>query len=143
VSEDRRYIQEVSMTKRRSRARLTQSEAKETFLQRAEDLWEDFNSWYKANPEATFDDIEAELGKRRRDVLGEFVELSLRQGDLGAEAEAPACKQCGRPMAFQGYLKKKVHGLEIDAEIPRAYYYCSTCKVGFFPPGPTSSTEEG
>jgi hypothetical protein len=130
------------MAKQRSGARLTQTEAKETFLQRSEELREDFNGWYKANPEATFDEIEAELGGQRREVLGEFVELSLRQGDLGAEAEAPACKKCGKPMAFQGYLKKKVHGLETDTEIPRAYYYCSTCKVGFFPPGPTSSTEE-
>lgn len=130
------------MPKRRARARLTRAEAKEKYMERAEELWEDFNDWYTDNPEATFDEIEAELGKRRRKVVGEFVELGLRQGNLGAEAEPPNCKKCGKPMAFQGYRKKKVHGLEVDAEIPRAYYRCSTCGVGFFPPGPASSTEE-
>lgn len=99
-------------------------------MDRAEGLWEEFNDWYKANPEATFDEIEEEMGKRRREVVGEFVELSLRQGDLGAEAEPPNCERCGKPMAFQGYLKKTVHGLGMDIEIPRAYYYCSTCQVG-------------
>jgi hypothetical protein len=131
------------MPKRRSRARLTPTEAKEEFVRRAEELWDDFNSWYTTNPEATFDEIEAELGRRRREVVGEFVELSLRRGDLGAEPEAPTCKKCGKPMAFQGYLRKTIHGLEIDAKIPRAYYYCSTCKEGFFPPGPTASAEKG
>jgi hypothetical protein len=131
------------MPKQRARARLTPTEAKKEFLERSEELWEDFNSWYKANPETTFDEIEVELGERRREVIGEFVELSLRQGDLGAEAEPPACRKCGKPMAVQGYLEKTVHGLEMDIEIPRAYYYCSTCKVGFFPPGPTPATENG
>lgn len=130
------------MTKRRSGARLTRTEAKEQFMDRAEELWEDFNDWYKANPEATFDEIEEEMGKRRREVVGEFVELSLRQGDLGAEVEPPSCETCGKPMAFQGYLKKKVHGLDIDIEIPRAYYYCSACQAGFFPPGPAPSIKE-
>jgi hypothetical protein len=131
------------MPKGRSRARLAPSEARDEFLERAGDLWDDFNGWYKANPEATFDEIEAELGQRRREVVGEFVELSLRKGDLGAEPDAPACQRCGKPMAFQGYQEKNVHGLEMDMKIPRAYYYCSTCKVGFFPPGPTPSAEKG
>jgi len=130
------------MAKRRASARLTRAEAKEKFMERAEELWEDFNEWYQDNPEATFDEIEAELGKRRREVMGEFVQLSLRQGDLGAEAEPPNCDKCGKPMAFQGYRKKKVQGLEVEAEIPRAYYHCSTCGVGFFPPGPAPSAEE-
>lgn len=130
------------MPKRGSRARLTSSEAREKFLERAGEWWDSFNIWYKSHPEATFDEIEAELGRQRREVIGEFVELGLRQGDLGASAEAPGCKQCGKPMDFKGYLTKEVQGLEAEAEIPRAYYYCSTCQVGFFPPGPASSTEE-
>lgn len=131
------------MPKRRSHARLTPTEARDAFLERAGEMWDAFNTWYKAHPEATFDEIETELGQRRREMVGEFVELSLRQGDLGAEAEAPTCRRCGKPMAFQGYLRKAVHGLEMDIAIPRAYYYCSTCKVGLFPPGPTPSTEKG
>ena len=109
------------MPERRSRARLTPTEARDEFVERAGDLWDDFNAWYKANPEATFDEIEAELGQRRREVVGEFVELSLRQGDLGAEPEAPKCKRCGRPMVFQGYLEKTVHGLSRSQKVPLAF----------------------
>jgi hypothetical protein len=131
------------MPKGQLRARLTPSEAREQFIERAGEVWDSFNTWYKENPEATFDEIEVELGRQRREVIGEFFELSLRQGDLGATPEAPDCKQCGKAMEFKGYLRKTVHGLEVDAEIPRAYYYCSTCKVGFFPPRPTPSAEAG
>ena len=130
------------MPERDSGARQTPSEAREEFLRRNEKLWDDFNSWYQDHPEARFDQMEAELGKHRRAILGSFLELSLRQGDLGSTPEAPLCEKCGQPMVFKGYPKKKVHGLEADAKIPRAYYVCPTCGVGLFPPGSSSGSEE-
>jgi hypothetical protein len=45
-------------------------------------------------------------------------------------------------MVFKGYLTKNVQGLDVEAEISRAYFHCPTCKVGFFPPGPTAAVEE-
>ena len=130
------------MSGRRSGARLTPSEAREEFTDRATELWDDFNAWYREHPGATFDEIEKELGQQRRGFLGEFLELTLRQGDLGATAEAPDCRKCGKPMELKGYVPKTVHGLDVDAKIPRAYYYCPTCKVGIFPPGSTARAEE-
>lgn len=106
-------------------------------------MWDDFDAWYEANPEATFDEIDEHLGRRRRAVLGELLELRLRQDDLGATPEAPRCEGCGKPMEFKGYLTKSVQGLDIGAEISRAYFHCPTCKVGVFPPGPTAAAEEG
>lgn len=122
--------------------RQTPEEAREEFLQDAADLWDDFSAWYRDHPEATYDEMEAELGEKRRGFFGRFLEQNLRQGDLGATPEAPLCKKCGKPMKFKGYPRKTVHGLETDARIPRAYYVCPTCRVGFFPPGPTSAAEE-
>ena len=83
------------MPGRRSGARQTRSEARDEFLQRAEKLWDEFNGWYQDHPEATFDEMEAELGKQRRAILGNFLELGLRQGDLGATPDGPSCEQCG------------------------------------------------
>jgi hypothetical protein len=112
-------------------------------LRRSEEAWDEFNVWYQDHPEATYDEMEEKLGKRRRARLGDFLELSLRQGDLGAAPEAPSCKQCTQPMVFKGYPKKEVHGLEADVKIPRAYYVCPTCGIGLFPPGSSSTIEEG
>ena len=127
----------------KARVRLTASEAREEFLARAGELWDDFDAWYEANPEATFDEIEEHLGRRRRAVLGELLELRLRQENLGATPEAPGCEGCGKPMEFKGYLTKSVQGLDVEAEICRAYFHCPTCKVGVFPPGPTAAAEAG
>jgi len=131
------------MAGQRSGARQTGSEARDEFLRRAEILWDEFNGWYQGHPEATFDEMEGELGKHRRGILGDFVELSLRQGDLGATPKAPFCEGCGQPMVFKGYPEKEVHGVEADAKIPRAYYVCPTCGVGLFPPGSPSMPEAG
>ena len=131
------------MPERDSGVRQTPSGAREELLRRTEDLWDEFNAWYQGHPEATLDEMEAELGKQRRAILGNFLELSLRQGDLGAGPEAPSCSRCGKPMIFKGYPKKEVHGLEADTKIPRAYYVCPTCGIGLFPPGLSSTPEEG
>ena len=90
----------------KSRVRLTASEARAAFMTRAGELWDGFDAWYEANPEATFDEIDEHLGQRRRTVLGELLELRLRQDDLGATPEAPRCEGCGNPMDFKGYLAK-------------------------------------
>ena len=55
----------------------------------AEQLWDAFNAWYEAHPEATFDEMEGELGRLRRVLLGDTLVLALQQGDLGASAEPP------------------------------------------------------
>jgi len=128
---------------KRSSARRTRSEARAAFLGAAEQLWDSFNTWYAAHPEATFDEMEQELGRLRRALMGDTLVLALQQGDLGASVEAPHCERCGKPMVFQGYPRKEVHGLEGDTRIPRAYYLCSDCDAGLFPPGPPSEAETG
>jgi len=128
---------------KRSTARRTKSEAHAAFMGAAEQLWNAFNAWYKAHPEATFDEMEQELGRLRRVLMGDTLVLALQQGDLGAKAEAPCCERCGRTMEFQGYPRKEVHGLEGDSRIPRAYYLCPCCDAGLFPPGPSSAAETG
>lgn len=42
-------------------ARLTPSEAREEFIDRATDLWDSINTWYRDHPEATFDEIEKQI----------------------------------------------------------------------------------
>jgi hypothetical protein len=130
------------MTRRRSRARMTPTEGREEYLRRAEELWDRFNAWYTEHPDATFDEMEAELGRQRRGLLGDIVELSLRQRDLGATPEAPQCEGCGRAMVLKGYPTKTVYGLEVDLKIQRAYYVCPACGGGHFPPGPAAGAAE-
>jgi hypothetical protein len=128
------------MSGRPSKARCTPSQASQAYLEAAREAWDELNAWYKAHPTATFDEIEQVIGEQGRGLLGEAIELLLRQGDLGATPDAPRCDGCGRVMVFKGYPEKTVHGLKVDSEIPRAYYVCPVCEAGIFPPRPTSPT---
>lgn len=118
-----------------NKARYTQSEAHAEFMAAAERLWATLTAWHDDHPEATFDEMEEEVGSQGRVVLGELMGLVLRRGDLGAEAEGLRCERCGREMVFKGYPTKTVHGLKVDVRLPRAYYVCPHCQVGVFPPG--------
>ncbi len=126
---------------KRAAQRKTRAQAREAFMEQAGQLWDEFNTWYQAHPEATFKEMELHLRPLRRKLMGQTLTLVLSQGDLGAKPEAPTCEQCGRPMTFKGYPGKTVHGLEGDSRVHRAYYHCSACEAGLFPPG--SPTEPG
>jgi hypothetical protein len=51
------------MPGRKSKTRLSKSEAREAFVEEAGRLWDRFTAWYGAHPEATFDDIDPETGE--------------------------------------------------------------------------------
>jgi hypothetical protein len=131
------------MSGRRSKARLSRAEARQAFLEEAAKLWDEYNAWYDAHPDATFDDMDEEVGEEGRAHLGKLVELALRRGDLGAKAEAPRCEKCGGEMVFKGYPRKEVRGLKVEVGVRRAYYICPTCESGVFPPGPAVEAPQG
>lgn len=131
------------MSGQRSRARLSRSEARQAFMAEAAKLWEKYNAWYDVHPDATFDEMDEEIGEEGRAHLGKLVELTLRRGELGAKAEQLRCERCGREMEFKGYPEKGVHGLKADVEVRRAYYVCPACDLGLFPPGSAVETASG
>jgi hypothetical protein len=131
------------MSGRRSKAQLSRAEARAAFLAESARLWDKYSAWYDAHPEATFDEMDEEVGEEGRGYLGKLMELTLRRGDLGAQAEAPRCERCGEEMEFKGYPEKGVQGLKAEVGVRRAYYVCSACGVGFFPPGQAVETSSG
>ena len=134
---------ERTMSGQRSKARLTRADARRAFLEEAAKLWDEYNAWYDAHPDATFDEMDEEIGEEGRAHMGRLVELTLRRGDLGAKAETPRCERCGKEMVFKGYPEKGVHGLKADVEVRRAYYVCPACDLGLFPPGSAVETASG
>ena len=119
------------MSRPQSRAR-----RQAAFLEEAKRMYEQLEDWYDAHPQASFGEIEAEARKRRRELMGNALAQLVNGRDTGAQVELPVCQQCGRKMKFEGYRKWRVHGLEGDSTIERAYYVCPHCKgETLFPPG--------
>ncbi len=123
--------------------RKTRAQARQEFMDQAGQLWDEFNAWYQTHPQATFKEMEHQLRPLRRALMGQTLELVLSQAALGAEPQEPICEKCGRPMTFKGYPGKAVYGLEGDSCVHRAYYHCSACKAGLFPPGPPTEPAPG
>lgn len=123
------------MTRQMSRA-----ERLEAALQEAQTMYEDLEAWYDKHPDATYDEIEQQVRRGRRKLMGRMTEILINGRDTGIRPIAPKCGVCGKEMSFHSYRKWTVRGLEGDACLERAYYRCSECgEQGFFPPRPETS----
>lgn len=98
-------------------------------------------AWRAAHPNATLDEIAAQVTPRRRALMGAWLdELALQHGS-GYELMGLRCECCGEAMVYKGTPDREVLLLEGDMELVRAYYHCPRCERGLFPPG--SPTETG
>lgn len=105
------------------------------FLAAAGELYDEVSGWRDEHPEASFDEIVAQVKPKRRALMGELLTLLALQAGSGEVAEGRQCEQCGETMRYKGKLKRMaVHG-EGDSSLNRAHYYCARCQSGLFPPG--------
>lgn len=105
------------------------------FLQVAGSMYDELMKWRKGHPGASIDEIIEQVTPQRRGLMGGLVaELALAVGD-GSEIIDQACAKCGGRMVHKGQnVRGVLHG-EGESKLKRTYYYCPSCKCGFFPPG--------
>lgn len=124
--------------------KMSRRRRKEAFLMAASEAFERLEEWYDEHPEARFGEIEQEARRRRREMMGQALEVLINGRDNGVEAEGVHCEQCSGEMEFKDYLPWTVRGLEGDTKLERAYYVCPECKgETIFPPGQETGTAKG
>jgi len=128
-------------------AQMRPGEVFQQFQKEARELWEEIDRWMEEHPEATLKEIERYLQPLRRKFLARIVALQLLKRGAGVSLEAPLCSHCGRPMEYKGIRGRPTVGLELEGDLPEAYYYCPHCGEGFSPPqaaiGAGEGTKEG
>ena len=105
------------------------------FMAAAVEMYEELRQWRANHPEASFDEIAAQVTPRRRELMGRLlVQLAGQHGD-GEVIEGVSCPECGGAMSYKGTPSREVLHKEGETELVRAYYHCAQCKTGLFPPG--------
>jgi hypothetical protein len=115
---------------------------REVFLASAGELYDEVSEWRRQHPEASLDEIVAQVRPKRQRLMGELVGVVALQGGSGAVATGCRCAECGEEMRYKGELQRTmVHG-EGASRLKRAHYYCARCQSGFFPPRPAVAVGE-
>lgn len=109
---------------------------KEKLQQAMGEMYDQLWQWREAHPEASFDDIVAQVTPQRRAVMSQMLQALACQHGGGQVLEGQVCCGCGGVMEYKGEPKRGVvHYLEGETKLNRAYYYCPACERGLFPPG--------
>ncbi len=115
---------------------MSRAQREAAFLERAAHAYSKLEDWYDRHPEASFGEIELEMRRLRRELMGEGLAMLINGRDTGYQPEAPHCQKCGQVMVFKGHRKWTITGLEGETRLMRAYYVCPECEgETIFPPG--------
>jgi len=74
-----------------------------------------------------------EIALALRAKIGEEVTQALVSQQAPVAVPGPQCQECGREMHYKGRKKRILVARSGEVEWKRPYYYCATCRRGFFP----------
>jgi hypothetical protein len=89
--------------------------------------------------ELTLSDIERLVRAAGQGVMERFTDELV--GEEAHKPQSRACPECGQKMRYKGEKARNLVTETGEVRVKRAYYYCPTCRKGFFPPGPTMGRE--
>jgi uncharacterized protein with PIN domain len=105
-------------------------------------MYDELRAWCEAHPGYTLMELEEQVMLRRQRLMGEMLSKMLAEREAVQPAEGVKCPKCQGAMQDKGRRKRTVRGPEGSVELDRAYYYCPSCKEGFFPSRPRAATDE-
>jgi hypothetical protein len=107
----------------------------------SEEILVDMDTWNKANPGATFLEIE----KKSRELVSKLEVALIQTSALEREEESwkdmeeeelPRCPTCHVPLVSRGKRKRSLQGTSgKEIHLKRTYGTCPNCETGLFPPG--------
>ena len=112
------------------------------FGESAQAMYARMVEWRSSHPDASFDEIAAEVGRERRVLMGQLLEELATQGALAVEAVETECLKCSGETEGKGKKSRGVSHSEGETHLTRGYRYCAKCGSGFFPPGPETEADE-
>jgi len=100
----------------------------------------EIKEWRRANPKATYVQIEDEVHKRMMQLEARLIEGAVeaspsREWGRGSGVEAALCPKCAVPLQARGQRKRILQGNGGESvTLDRMYGTCPKCGEGLFPP---------
>lgn len=121
----------------------TRAEIKAELQTEAERLIDALLDWTEQTEAPNLTQIEDEVLKLRQQFAEKLAAAAVDR-QATTDPLTVKCPKCARPM----HQKKKRQRRRVESRVggvalQRAYYYCQTCRVGLFPPGPATASDRG
>lgn len=118
--------------------RHTREQKRAALMQAAEAMIEGYLDWEEQAAAPNLSQIETAVLKVRREMSERMAEVAIDDQDAVQPVAAPLCAQCGEPMRYKGQKGRSVESLVGTLHFRRAYYHCTHCRSGVFPPAETA-----
>ena len=108
--------------------------------QMSTEILTDIKEWRRANPRATYVQIEDEVHKRlmhleARLIEGAIQESPSREWGRGSEVDAALCPKCAVSLQTRGKHQRTLQGNGGEnVTLSRTYGICPQCEESLFPP---------
>ena len=116
----------------------TRAELKAELMAKAELMIDELVDWTDQTSRPTLTQIEDVILKLREQMSEQMAEAVIGAQEAVRPVPGPKCPTCGGEMHYKDTKGNTVESRVGDVGLKRGYYYCETCKAGFFLPGSTA-----
>ncbi len=112
----------------------TRDQLRAELLAEAEEVIDELLDWQEGVAEPTLTEIEDVVLKLRKQLGERMSGIVLKEQEAVRPVPGPNCPSCKQEMHYKGMKEVTVEGRSGEIKLERAYYYCSPCRQGIFPP---------
>jgi uncharacterized protein with PIN domain len=121
----------------------SRAELKADLMRQAELAIDQLLDFGEQTTEPTLTQIEDVVLKLRKDLSEQMAVTLIEAQPNTHPVPGPRCPTCQREMHYKDMKGETVESRVGTLPLKRSYYYCETCRRGFFPPGsPTPNLGE-
>jgi hypothetical protein len=119
---------------RYTRVRRTEKQIKEAIMKKIEAGVDALMEWRRDAQSPTLVEIEERVIELRK-VVSQGTTRMLVESEEAAYPSEVCCAKCGERSENKGLKAIQIRSRVGEVEVKRTYWYCRTCREGFFPPG--------
>ena len=116
----------------------SRAELKAKLMREAERAIDELLDWHLSTAKPNLGQVEQKVLVLRQRLSEQMSQTVIEAQAAVRPVPGPRCEQCGAEMRYKGLKRLQVSSWVGELQLDRGYYYCEACRIGLFPPGPTT-----